>query len=350
MKILVTGAAGFIGYHLSRSLIQDGHEVIGLDVINDYYDIKLKKDRLKQLGIDNDNLTYNQIVNSSLSNLFKFVKIDLCDDVSLNKLFDISNFDAVCNLAAQAGVRYSLEYPLEYINSNIVGFFNILESCRNYDVQNLSYASSSSVYGLNEASPFTTDSSTDHPMSLYAASKKSNEVMAHAYSNLYDISTTGLRFFTVYGPWGRPDMALFLFVKAALEDEAIDVYNYGDMYRDFTYIDDIVEGIKLVINNPAKSNDNWSGANPLSSSSKVPYKIYNIGNNNPVKLLDFIDFIEKKLGKTIKKQFIEIQPGDVPSTFADVSDLKSELEYQPSHSVEDGISKFIDWYLKYYKS
>ena len=269
MKILVTGAAGFIGFHLSRSLIQDGHEVIGLDVINDYYDIKLKKDRLKQLGIGADNLTYNQIVNSSSSHLFKFIKINLCDDVSLNKLFDISNFDAVCNLAAQAGVRYSIEHPQEYINSNIVGFFNILESCKKYNVQNLSYASSSSVYGLNEASPFTTNSSTDHPMSLYAASKKSNEMMAHAYSNLYDISTTGLRFFTVYGPWGRPDMALFLFVKAAIEDEAIDVYNYGDMHRDFTYIDDIVKGIKLVINNPAKPNDNWSGANPLSSSSKV---------------------------------------------------------------------------------
>ena len=302
MKILVTGSAGFIGFHLVNSLIKDGHNVIGLDSINDYYDIQLKFDRLSQHGISKDDCKSNTLSHSSKFDNYKFVKMDLSDDEALNKLFQESDFDAVCNLAAQAGVRYSIEKPREYINSNIIGFFNVLEACRISEIGNLSFASSSSVYGLNEDSPFQTDGITDHPISLYAASKKSNEIMAHSYSHLFRIPSTGLRFFTVYGPWGRPDMALFLFTKAAIENKAVDVYNFGEMSRDFTYIDDIVKGIKLVIENPAKENNNWSGLNPVSSSSSAPYKIYNIGNNNPVKLLDFIHEIESKLGRKIKKK------------------------------------------------
>jgi UDP-glucuronate 4-epimerase len=348
MKILVTGSAGFIGYHLTNALIREGHEVIGLDSINNYYDIQLKFDRLNELGIEKEDISNNKLVNSTIYDNYRFIQMDLCDYESLSKIFKKIDFDSVCNLAAQAGVRYSLEQPREYINSNIIGFFNILEACKKFNIKNLSYASSSSVYGLNEISPFTTDSITDHPISLYAASKKSNEMMAHAYSHLYNISTTGLRFFTVYGPWGRPDMALFLFVKAALEDKKIDVYNYGEMSRDFTYIDDIVDGIKLVINNPAIANQDWSGKKPLSSSSSAPYKIYNIGNNSPVKLMDFIEYIEEKLEKKITKNLIEIQPGDVPSTYADVESLKN-IGYTPKNSVESGITKFIDWYINYYK-
>ena len=349
MKILVTGSAGFIGFHLVSSLIKDGHDVIGLDSINDYYDVKIKYDRLSEVGISRNDCITNTLSNSNKFDNFRFIQMDLSDDTSLNKLFNDLNFDAVCNLAAQAGVRYSIEKPREYINSNIIGFFNILEACRNFDISNLSYASSSSVYGLNEDSPFSTDGVTDHPMSLYAASKKSNEIIAHSYSHLYKIPSTGLRFFTVYGPWGRPDMALFLFTKAAIEGKPIDVYNYGEMSRDFTYIDDIVSGIKLVIENPAKENKDWSGINPLSSSSSAPHKIYNIGNNNPVRLLDFINQIEIKLGKEIKKNFTEIQPGDVPSTYANIDDLSNNLGYKPRFSVKDGINKFIDWYLKYYR-
>jgi UDP-glucuronate 4-epimerase len=267
---------------------------------------------------------------------------------AMMKLFEDEKFDAVCNLAAQAGVRYSLTNPDAYMGSNIIGFMNILECCRNYSVNNLAYASSSSVYGLNEALPFSTEHNVDHPISLYAASKKSNELMAHTYSHLFGISTTGLRFFTVYGPWGRPDMALFLFVKAALEGKSIDVFNNGNMQRDFTYIDDIVEGVIRVIDNPAKPDKNWNGKDGRVSASSAPYKIYNIGNNAPVKLMDFIEAIENKLGKKIEKNFLPLQPGDVPSTYADVTDLIEDLDYQPDTPIQEGIDNFVDWYLSFF--
>ena len=349
MKILITGTAGFIASHLANKLIKDGYDVYGLDSINEYYDIQLKYDRLKLAGIDSANLSYNKITQSELHQNYKFIQLDLVDKDNLSNFFQEFKFDAVCNLAAQAGVRYSIESPDSYIHSNIVGFFNILEQCRNHDVSNLSFASSSSVYGLNESYPFKTNSLTDHPMSLYAASKKSNEVMAHSYASLYKIKTTGLRFFTVYGPWGRPDMALFLFTKAAIENKPIDVFNYGDMARDFTYIDDIVNGIKLVIDNPAKPNMDWSGSSPISSSSSAPYKIYNIGNNNPVKLTDFIDSIEKKVGKKIQRNYVDIQQGDVPSTFASIDDFSKELGYKSNYDVERGVDNFIEWYVNYFK-
>jgi UDP-glucuronate 4-epimerase len=349
MKILVTGTAGFIASHLANKLIKDGYDVYGLDSINEYYDIQLKYDRLKLAGIDAANLSYNKITQSTLHQNYKFIKLDLEDKDNLSNFFQEFRFDAVCNLAAQAGVRYSIESPDSYIQSNIVGFFNILEECRNHDISNLSFASSSSVYGLNESYPFKTSSSTDHPMSLYAASKKSNEVMAHSYASLYKIKTTGLRFFTVYGPWGRPDMALFLFTKAAIENKPIDVFNHGDMARDFTYIDDIINGIKLVIDNPAQPNIDWSGSSPISSSSSAPYKIYNIGNNNPVKLTDFIDCIEKKVGKKIQRNYVDIQLGDVPSTFASIDDFHKDLGYESSYDIQRGVNNFIEWYIDYFK-
>ena len=341
MKILVTGAAGFIGFHLVSKLLTKGYSVVGLDQINNYYDIKLKFDRLKQNGIKADEIEYNKILNSNKNNNYRFIKLNLEDKKSLEFLFKEEEFDSVCNLAAQAGVRYSLTNPDSYINSNIVGFVNILECCRNYNVKNLSYASSSSVYGLNKNLPFKTSDNTDSPISLYAASKKSNELMAHTYSHLFDIKTTGLRFFTVYGPWGRPDMALFLFVKAAINGEAIDVYNYGKMLRDFTYIDDIVEGILNVI----------SGSIGTSFSEKKlnNYKIYNIGNNSPVQLMDFINSIEEKLKLKIKKNMLPIQPGDVTETYADVSGLIQDFNYKPNTPIKKGISNFIDWYINYYK-
>jgi UDP-glucuronate 4-epimerase len=341
MKILVTGAAGFIGFHLVSKLLTKGYSVVGLDQINNYYDIKLKFDRLKQNGIKADEIEYNKILNSNKNNNYRFIKLNLEDKKSLEFLFKEEEFDSVCNLAAQAGVRYSLTNPDSYINSNIVGFVNILECCRNYNVKNLSYASSSSVYGLNKNLPFKTSDNTDSPISLYAASKKSNELMAHTYSHLFDIKTTGLRFFTVYGPWGRPDMALFLFVKAAINRETIDVYNYGKMLRDFTYIDDIVEGILNVI----------SGSISTSFSEKKlnNYKIYNIGNNSPVQLMDFINSIEEKLKLKIKKNMLPIQPGDVTETYADVSGLIQDFNYKPNTPIKKGISNFIDWYINYYK-
>ena len=284
------------------------------------------------------------MVSSEKKSNYKFIQLDLEDKENLFELCKKENFNEVCNLAAQAGVRYSIENPQAYINSNIVGFLNILEACRTFNISNLSYASSSSVYGLNEEFPFSTSSNVDHPISLYAASKKSNELMAHTYSQLYGIQSTGLRFFTVYGPWGRPDMALFIFTKAALEGKPIKVFNNGDMLRDFTYIDDIVEGISRVIDNPAKPDDKWNGKDPRPSTSSASYKIYNIGNNNPVKLMEFIEAIETKLGIEIKKEFLPLQPGDVPATYADVSDLVNDLNYMPSTSIEEGISNFIDWY------
>lgn len=348
LKILVTGTAGFIGFHLADKLTQKGYEVIGLDVINSYYDQKVKFGRLNNSGILENKIKYNHLVSSEKKSNYKFIQLDLEDKENLFELCKKENFNAVCNLAAQAGVRYSIENPQAYINSNIVGFLNILEACRTFNISNLSYASSSSVYGLNEEFPFSTSSNVDHPISLYAASKKSNELMAHTYSQLYGIQSTGLRFFTVYGPWGRPDMALFIFTKAALEGKPIKVFNNGDMLRDFTYIDDIVEGISRVIDNPAKPDDKWNGKDPRPSTSSASYKIYNIGNNNPVKLMEFIEAIETKLGIEIKKEFLPLQPGDVPATYADVSDLVNDLNYMPSTSIEEGISNFIDWYKNFY--
>src|SRR5690625_4492039 len=306
--IIVTGTAGFIGYHLSQRLLLEGYYIIGLDNMNDYYDVKLKKDRLSQIT----------------NKRFSFIELDLEDKNSINRLFQKCKPNVVINLAAQAGVRYSLENPHAYINSNIVGFTNILEACRHYNVEHLIYASSSSVYGANTTKPFSTSDNIDHPLSLYAATKKSNELMAHTYSHLYGLPTTGLRFFTVYGPWSRPDMALFLFTKAIVNDESIDVFNHGNMMRDFTYIDDIVECITRLIKRPAKPNPDWSGTHPDPGSSYAPYKVYNIGNNNPVKLMDFIEAIEKKLGKKAKKNYLPLQAGDVPETYANVEDLRSE--------------------------
>ena len=345
MKILVTGAAGFIGSHLVHHLVERGDEVLGLDSINDYYDVRLKHGRLNRDGIDVSSIEYGKVVFSKAHPNLRFIKLKLEDKDELNKLFEHEQFDGVCNLAAQAGVRYSLTNPETYVNSNIIGFINILEACRHNNVNNLSYASSSSVYGLNKELPFSTEHNVDHPISLYAASKKSNELMAHTYSHLYGIKTTGLRFFTVYGPWGRPDMALFKFVKAAVEGGAIDVYNKGDMVRDFTYIDDIVLGIIRVIDKPATGDRQWKGD---ASSSSAPYKVYNIGNNNPVRLMDFIEEIEKKLSTKIKKNMMEMQPGDVPQTSACVKDLVNDMDYKPSTSINQGIGKFVDWYLDFY--
>ncbi|MDA3878357.1 MAG: NAD-dependent epimerase [Halothiobacillus sp.] len=349
MKILITGTAGFIGFHLANKLIGRGDEVVGLDSINDYYDQNVKYGRLDYAGINQAAIEYNQLVQSSKYTNYRFIKLQLEDKANLDKLFETENFDAVCNLAAQAGVRYSIENPQAYIDANIVGFINILEACRHYGVNNLAYASSSSVYGLNESYPFATSDNVDHPMSLYAASKKANELMAHTYSHLYGISTTGLRFFTVYGPWGRPDMALFLFTKAALEGKPIKVFNNGEMLRDFTYVDDIVEGITRVLDNPAKSNHAWSGNNPDPSSSSAPYKIYNIGNNNPVKLMDFIEAIENTLGKTIEKELLPLQAGDVPATYANVDDLVRDMHYKPETTVQQGIDNFVAWYRAFFK-
>jgi UDP-glucuronate 4-epimerase len=349
MKILITGTAGFIGFHLANKLIARGDEVVGLDCINDYYDPNVKYGRLGYAGIDQKDIEYNKLTQSSKTANYRFIKLQLEDKENLDSLFELERFDAVCNLAAQAGVRYSIENPMAYINANIIGFINILESCRDHGVENLSYASSSSVYGLNESYPFSTSDNVDHPMSLYAATKKSNELMAHTYSHLYGISTTGLRFFTVYGPWGRPDMALFLFTKAALEERSIDVFNHGEMLRDFTYVDDIVEGVTRIIDNPAQPNLDWSGTQPDPSTSSAPYKIYNIGNNDPVKLMDFITAIENALGKKIQKNMMPLQAGDVPATYANVDDLVQNLDYKPSTPVQKGIDNFVAWYRDFFK-
>ena len=349
MKILITGTAGFIGFHLANKLIARGDEVVGLDCINDYYDQSVKYGRLNYAGIDQKDIAYNKLTQSSTNTNYRFIKLQLEDKENLDSLFELEQFDSVCNLAAQAGVRYSIKNPNAYINANIIGFINILESCRHHGVENLSYASSSSVYGLNESYPFSTSDNVDHPMSLYAATKKSNELMAHTYSHLYGFSTTGLRFFTVYGPWGRPDMALFLFTKAALEGKSIDVFNHGKMLRDFTYIDDIVEGVTRIIDNPAQPNLDWSGKQPDPSTSSAPYKIYNIGNNDPVKLMDFITAIENALGKKIQKNMMPLQAGDVPATYANVDDLVQNLDYQPSTPVQKGIDNFVSWYRAFFK-
>ena len=352
MNILVTGAAGFIGYHLAIRLINEGHYVIGIDNINNYYSTKLKYGRLAESGIDTDTLKnagYGKQIKSSTYPQYSFVQMDVSDLEAVHSIFsEKGKFDIVCHLAAQAGVRYSLENPHAYIDSNINGFINILEACRHNNVKHLVYASSSSVYGLNESMPFSTSDNVDHPVSLYAATKKSNELMAHTYSYLYNIPTTGLRFFTVYGPWGRPDMAYYLFTKAILQGNTIDVYNYGNMKRDFTYIDDIIEGMVKVIESPPGGNKKWSGKNPDPATSPAPYKVYNIGNGKPVDLMEFIGIIEESLGKTAEKNFLPIQPGDVPTTWADTADLEKDIEYKPYTPVKEGVKRFVEWYREYY--
>ncbi len=353
MKILVTGAAGFIGYHLVRRLLARGDEVVGLDNIDDYYDVQLKLGRLSQCGITPprgaSDIPWGRMLASASEPGYRFVRMSLEDREAMDTLFRRESFDAVCNLAAQAGVRYSLENPSVYVETNIVGFLNVLESCRHHGVNNLSYASSSSVYGLNRRQPYSTHDHVNHPVSLYAASKKSNELMAHTYSHLFGIATTGLRFFTVYGPWGRPDMALFLFTRAALAGEPISVFNHGEMSRDFTYIDDIVEGLVRVIDNPATVNSDWDAAAPDPASSSAPYRIYNIGNDNPVPLLSFIEALEKSLGLTIEKDLLPLQPGDVPDTWADAGDLVRDMGYRPATPVQEGIDRFVAWYRDFYR-
>ena len=337
MKILVTGAAGFIGAAVSQYLINRGDQVVGIDNINDYYDVNLKHARL------------NEIKSSTAADLFSFVEMGVEERDKMVALFEEHKFDRVVHLAAQAGVRYSLENPNAYVDSNIVGFVNILEGCRHNKVEHLVYASSSSVYGANETMPFSEQHNVDHQVSLYAASKKANELMAHTYSHLYNLPTTGLRFFTVYGPWGRPDMALFKFTKAILEGKTIQVYNYGNHRRDFTYIDDIVEGVIRSLDNVAKPNESWDGSNPDPSTSKAPYKVYNIGAQTPVHLLKFIETLERALGIEAKKELLPMQPGDVPDTYADVSSLVNDTGYQPSTDVERGVKAFVDWYRDFYK-
>jgi UDP-glucuronate 4-epimerase len=336
MKILVTGASGFIGHSLSKNLIKRGHEVIGIDNINDYYDVELKYKRLNDLGISKKQAV--PFYNKTCNGLFTFIRIGLEDRDNLIEIFKEYKFDAVCNLAAQAGVRYSIEKPFTYVESNLVGFVNLLENCRNFNIKHLVYASSSSVYGLNDKIPFSTEDRVEKPISLYAATKKSNELMAHTYSHLFGFATTGLRFFTVYGPWGRPDMAAILFADAMVKNNPINVFNYGEMERDFTFIEDIVEGIIRVLEKDIT----------IRLNSKEFYKIYNIGNNKSEKLLDFINEIESNLGITAKKNLMEIQPGDVSKTWADVSDLIKDYNYQPKTSIKDGVKLFIDWYKKYY--
>lgn len=349
MKILVTGAAGFIGFHLTLRLLHDGHEVIGLDSINDYYDVNLKYGRLSACGIEKEAIEYGKLAQSTTQANYAFLQLQLEERESIMGLFAEHSFDAVVNLAAQAGVRYSVTNPHAYVDANVVGFMNILEGCRHHHVGHLVYASTSSVFGLNEKIPFSPSEAADHPVSLYAATKKANEMMAHVYSHLYGLPTTGLRFFTVYGPWGRPDMALFLFTKAILENRPIDVFNYGNMQRDFTYVDDIVEGIVRVIQKPAKSNENWDPMHPVSDSSSAPYRIYNIGNSAPVSLMEYIEAIETKLGRKAEKNLLPLQPGDVPSTYADTSSLEQDFGYRPATTVQEGVSKFIDWYLSFFQ-
>jgi len=349
MKYLVTGTAGFIGSFTAERLLDRGDEVIGLDSINDYYDVNLKQGRLKRSGIDPAVIEYGKAAQSAGYKNYSFIKMNLEDRSGIEDLFKREGFDMVCHLAAQAGVRYSITNPHAYIDSNILGFQNILEACRNNKITHLVYASSSSVYGLNEKYPFSTHDNVDHPISLYAATKKANELMAHTYSHLYGIPTTGLRFFTVYGPWGRPDMALFIFTKAILEGRPIEVFNNGNMKRDFTYVDDIVTGVIKVMGSPPGGNPEWTGKDPDPSSSISPYRIYNIGNNSPVSLMDFIDAIEKAIGKQAIKNFLPMQPGDVPATWADVNDLVQDLGYAPGVDVREGVNRFVEWYKEYYK-
>ena len=332
-RILVTGAAGFIGSHVCEALLARGEDIVGIDNLNDYYDVSLKESRLARL---------------QEHERFTFQKLDCTDAEGLRRLFDEERFASVVHLAAQVGVRYSIENPMAYINSNLVGFTNVLEGCRHHEVKHLVYASSSSVYGANTRLPFSIHDNVDHPISLYAASKKANELMAHAYSHLYRLPTTGLRFFTVYGPWGRPDIAMFLVIKALLEDRPIDVFNRGDMKRDFTYIDDIVEGVVRTMDRPAEPNPEWSGDDPDPGTSKAPYRVYNIGNSESVHLMHLIEVIEGLLNKTAVKNFLPLQPGDVIETFADVQDLSRDVDFAPKTPIEEGVAKFIAWYRSHY--
>ena len=334
MKILVTGAAGFIGFHTSLRLLARGDDVVGLDNLNSYYDVRLKEARLKQL---------------TPHRAFRFIRSELADSKSMAEIFRAERFDSVIHLAAQAGVRYSLKNPHAYIDSNLVGFTNILEGVRHNRVKHLVYASSSSVYGANTEMPFSVHQNVDHPVSLYAATKKANELMAHSYSHLYRMPTTGLRFFTVYGPWGRPDMALFLFTKAILAGEPIELFNHGRMRRDFTYIDDIVEGVVRVLDQPATPNPKWDGRNPDSATSTAPYRLYNIGNNSPVELARLVEVLEKALGRVAEKRLVDIQPGDVPATYADIDALANDVGFTPATSIEVGVTRFVDWYRSFYR-
>ncbi len=333
-KVLVTGAAGFIGFHLAKRLLADGVEVVGIDNLNTYYDIGLKKDRLAELEKQPG---------------FVFHRIDLRDAGALKQVFENGRFDVVVNLAAQAGVRYSLENPMAYVDSNLVGFANILECCRHHGVAHLVFASSSSVYGANTLMPFSVHHNVDHPVSLYAATKKANELMAHTYCHLFNLPATGLRFFTVYGPWGRPDMALFIFTRAILSDKPIRVFNHGRMKRDFTYIDDIIEGVVRVMRMAPEPDPDWSGDDPDPGTSYAPYRIYNIGNNQPVELNDFIEILEDALGKKARKIYEEMQPGDVPATYADIDDLQRDTGFAPETPIKEGIRRFVDWYRSYYE-
>ena len=349
MKILVTGTAGFIGFYLAKRLLEDGHEVVGLDCINDYYDVRLKYGRLRETGIEESDVEYGREVRSSKYPGYRFVKLDLTDGERLDALLGRERFDVVVNLAAQAGVRYSLENPRAYVDSNIVGFLNVLEGCRHHGVGHLVYASSSSVYGLNANVPFKEDSGIAHPVSLYAATKKGNELMAHVYSHLFGIPTTGLRFFTVYGPWGRPDMSPHLFTSAILEGRPIKVFNHGDMLRDFTYIDDIIEGVVRVIHHVPEPDGTWRAEEPNPASSCAPYRVYNIGNSSPVRLLDFIEALEKACGREAVKEYLPMQPGDVYQTNADVTRLERDMGYKPSMPLEEGVRRFVEWYKEYYR-
>ena len=333
MSVLVTGAAGFIGFHLSKRMLDEGYEVVGLDNLNDYYEVSLKESRLKLL---------------KKHERFSFIKVSMEKREAVERLFCKHSFSRVIHLAAQAGVRYSIENPHAYINSNVVGFINVLEACRHHEVEHLIFASSSSVYGANKSMPFSVQHNVDHPVSLYAATKKANELMAHTYSSLYGLPVTGLRFFTVYGPWGRPDMAYYSFTRAILAGKPIKVFNYGKMKRDFTYIDDLVEGMMRLINRLPQSDPEWDGERPDPGRSYAPYRLYNIGNNKPVELLYFVEVIEKALGKQTKKELLPIQPGDVVETYADIDDLVGDVGFRPGTSIEEGIGKFVQWYRDYY--
>lgn len=348
MKILVTGAAGFIGFHFARRLLDAGHDVVGLDNLNHYYDVNLKLARLRQLGIDPTMVAAKRLVRSTAHERYFFIEMDLQDGLGLRQLFAEQKFDHVVNLAAQAGVRYSLENPQAYIDSNVLGFSNLLECCRYFPVRHLVFASSSSVYGLNQQVPFRTSDHTDHPVSLYAATKKSNELMAHTYSHLFGIPTTGLRFFTVYGAWGRPDMATMLFAKAITQGKTIKVFNHGEMSRDFTYVGDIVEGMIRVLDRPPQADSAFDATQPDPGTSSVPYRVYNIGKGQPVRLLDFILTLEELFGRTTKKEYMEMQPGDVQHTYADVSGLERDFGYQPDTDLRKGLGHFVEWYRQYY--
>lgn len=347
-KILVTGTAGFIGFHLAKRLLTEGFEVTGLDCINDYYDVSIKYARLNELGIKLENITGNKLIPSAIYPLHRFIRLKLEDRENIFNLFENEKFDTVIHLAAQAGVRYSIENPWAYIESNIIGHLSILEACRHFPVGHLVFASSSSVYGINEKMPLAVTDNVDHPISLYAATKKSDELMSHVYSSLYDIPVTGLRFFTVYGPWGRPDMALFKFTKAILEGKPVEIYNYGKMVRDFTYVDDIVEGIVRVVKKPPVKNADWDRQHPDPSTSFAPYRLCNIGNSKPVNLEEFIGAIENELGVKAKREYMPIQQGDVPMTYADVSQLEGEFGYRPTIPVKEGIRSFVEWYRRFH--